>query len=170
MKDSYVTIGRITKPRGLCGEVRIFPLTDYPERFTNLQSVYVENRQGDLRQLTVIAVHQQPGCIALRFAEVTTEEEADELRGCFLVVPREKVVSLPAGSFYVFDLIGMQVETEAGEIIGPLIDVEHYPANDVYVIDRGSRRLLIPAVKEIVKKIDLRERRICIVDRPGLLE
>ena len=170
MRDSYVAIGRIIKPRGFRGEVRIFPLTDYPERFTDLRSVYVENQEGDLRLLTIVCVHQRPGCLVLQFAEVTTEEEAEGLRGCFLVVPREEVVSLPVGSFYVFDLIGMQVETERGEIVGLLIDVEHYPASDVYVIDRGGKTVLIPAVKEIVKQIDLRERRICIVDRPGLLE
>jgi 16S rRNA processing protein RimM len=147
-------------------------LTDYPERFAGLRTVYVEDRAGDRRQLTVVSVEQQPRRLIIRFAEVTTAEEAEGLRGYFLVVPRKDVVDLPPGSFYVFDLVGMFVETEDGEVVGRVIDVEHYPANDVYVVDRdgSGRSVLIPAIKEIVREIDLQERRIRIVNRPGLLE
>ncbi|MBI4529947.1 MAG: 16S rRNA processing protein RimM [Candidatus Latescibacteria bacterium] len=172
MTDSYVTIGQITKPHGVQGDVCVFPLTDYPERFTGLQSVYIEDRAGDRRQLTVVSVQQQPRRLTIRFAEVTTAAAAEDLRGCFLIVPREKVVRLPPGSFYVFDLIGMRVETEDGEVVGQVINVEHYPANDVYAVHRdgGGKSVLIPAIKEIVHEIDLQERRIRIVNRPGLLE
>lgn len=166
----YVTIGKITRPWGLRGEVSVFPLTDQVERFSGLSSVLVEDRAGRLKLFTIEGVRRLTRSVAIQFAGVSSEEAAEALRGCFLVVPREEVASLPAGSFYVFDMIGMQVETDSGKVLGRLADVEHYPANDVFVVDCGGKTSLVPAVREIVREIRLDEKRMIVEERPGLFE
>jgi len=90
------------------------------------------------------------------------------LRGSLLVVRREEVHPLPEGFHYVFEIVGLEVETEAGERIGRVVDVLPMPANDVYVVDRDGTEVLLPAIQDLIR-IDKSEGRLVIRDMEGLL-
>jgi 16S rRNA processing protein RimM len=109
--------------------------------------------------------------VVIRLEGVTKIEQAELLRGYNVSVPVGEVVELPDDEYYVFQIIGLEVYSLADEYVGRVINVLNYPANDVYVV-RGplsKNDVLIPAVKDIVKKIELEEKRITVDLLEGLI-
>src|SRR3972149_1435164 len=127
-----ITIGKVLKPWGVRGEVKVEPLTDFPERFTGLSQVYLTSPVGKQVPCTVKSV---------RYAGKTP----------LLVIEGydtpEKVKPLSEGSYYWFELIGMDVRSEAGEKIGTITEVFQTGSNDVYVVKRGGTEVYIPATQ-----------------------
>lgn len=154
-----VVIGKAGAPHGIFGEVRVFPLTDFPERFRGMTEVYV----GDER-LSIAGVRYQNGTILLRFAGYETREMAATLTGRLLTVEREEAVPLSEGEYYTFDIIGLQVEDEAGNVLGKVTDVLQTGSNDVYVTKESEegKELLIPALKSVVRRISIAEGKMVV--------
>ncbi len=147
-----IAIGKIVAPHGVRGDVRVVPLTDFPDRFQTLKKVLL---QGG-RELAVETVRYHKQFVILKFRGLDSRDAADTLRGKLLEVTRDNLVPLPEGHFYVFDIVGLKVYDEAGDYIGTVTDVLHTGSNDVYVAEReGERPVLIPALKEVVKAIDV---------------
>lgn len=172
-EKDWVSIGKVTAPHGLRGEVRVLPLTDVERRFEKLERLFVVTAKGEgvRRPLHVVRVGYRKHMVILGFREVTTVEQAEGLRDALLQVPIDEVAPLPEGSYYVFQLVGLAVYTLAGEYVGRVADVltEDLP-NDVYVVEREhGPPALIPAVRQFVRKIDLEEGCIIIDPIPGLL-
>jgi len=169
MDGDLVAIGKVARPYQGRGLLRITPLTDFPDRFSNLAKVFVVGEE-ETRILTVERAERKGKTVLLKFAGVETREEAWELVGCMLEVPEEELVPLPSGTYYIFQLIGMRALTEEGEFLGELSDVISTPANDLYVLKRGGQEVLIPAVKDVVKAVDVEKGEIVIAPIPGLLD
>jgi 16S rRNA processing protein RimM len=146
-----IAIGRVVRPHGLRGEVRVASLSDLPDRLRKLGRVLVEKPDGTLLDLTIQDARGSPDAAILKFRGVDSFEQAESLRGAFLVVPREELPPLPDGTFYVFDLIGFEVRTEEGQPVGTVRDVLRFPANDAYVVGRPGGEILIPAVRDFVR-------------------
>jgi len=154
-----INIGKIVAPHGVRGDVRIVPLTDFPDRFNDLKTVYVE----DVGHLTLDSVRQHKKFILLKFAELDSMSAVEPLRGKMLKVKREDVVKLPKGQYYIFDIVGLNVFTEEGISLGVITDVLQPGSNDVYVIEQQDKKeLLIPAIKEVVKKIDVEGKQMIV--------
>jgi len=167
----WVTIGKITAPHGVRGEVRVLPLTEFPDRFRDLKRVYLS--LGDRRrECTVDGVKSLPrGLFLLKLEGVDSRDEADRWRGADVQVPRSEAVPLPPGRYYVFELVGARVVTKEGALLGRLRDVITTAANDVYVVSgEDGREILIPAVKHVVLSIDVGEGVVVVDPPPGLLE
>jgi len=149
--------------------VRVFPVTDFPERFTTLRRVLVGKAD---RPMGVRFRGFVKNLIILEFDGMEDRNQAESLRGQDLFVPRSEVHPLPEGYYYDFDLYGLDVVDPAGTLLGRLVDVDHNsPANDLYVVETApGTRYLVPAVKQFVKEIDLAAGRIVIAPIPGLLE
>ncbi len=147
-----VVIGRAGAPHGVRGELRIFPLTDYPERFQGMERVYVGE---DL--LPITGVRYQNEKILLRFAGFDSREKAAALTGRFLSVDRAEAVPLAEGEYYTFDIIGLAVSDEAGQDLGTVTEVIQTGSNDVYVVSKKGQaaQTLVPALKSVVREIDL---------------
>ena len=157
-------IGEITAPQGLKGEVRVYPHTDFPERFADLDAVGV--RQGDtpVRVVPVESARVQGRVVILKLAAVETIEQAEALRGAHLVIPQSWAVPLEEDTYYHHQLIGLEVVTTAGESLGKITHIWQTGANDVY----ETPLALIPAVKEFVREVDLAGGRMLVTARPGL--
>jgi 16S rRNA processing protein RimM len=166
----FVIIGQITRPHGVKGAVRVKPLTDDPKRFTLLKRVFVTFGGTKRQTLTIQGVQFLNRFVVLRCAEIAGLDQAETYRNAYLQIPREECLPLPAGSFYYFELIGLMAKSMGGEVIGELVDVLPYPANDVYVVRSGDREILIPAVPDIVKKVDTKAGEIIINVIDGLMD
>lgn len=147
-----ITIGKIVAPHGVRGDVRVIPLTDFPERFEQLKTA----RLDDGKELVVDAVRYHKQFVILKFHGKDNRNDVEALRGRFITVSREEAVPLPEGHFYVFDIIGLTVYDEQGLVLGKISDVLFTGSNDVYVVEREDQKpLLIPALKEVVLSIDI---------------
>jgi len=166
--DALVAIGRVAKPRGVQGEVNLVPMTDFPERFEALESVLIEKFDGSRVRLRVEGFSAYGSRMAIKFAGYDSPEAVAALKGAHLLIRRDEAHPLPDDTFYVFDIVGMEVTTEAGDPIGRVTDVLTLPGNDVYVVDRDGEELLLPAARDLIR-IDTDAGRIVVKSLEGLV-
>jgi 16S rRNA processing protein RimM len=157
-------VGEIVGPFGVLGEVKLYPITDFPERLRRYRRLVLAMPDGSQREVRVQRARPHKNLWVLKLRDVGSIEEAEALRGAQAVVPAELAEPLPKGHFYLHQVIGLRVVTAAGEELGTVTDVLRSPANDVYVV--GD--LLIPAVKEMVERIDPGEGVVVVRSRDAL--
>ena len=149
---TLIAIGKIVAPHGVRGDVRVIPLTDFPDRFQALKKVLL---QGG-KELAVEAVRYHKQFVILKFRGLDSRDAVEPMKGKLLEVTRDNLVPLPEGHFYVFDIVGLKVYDEAENYIGTVTDILHTGSNDVYVAEKeGEQPVLIPALKDVVKTIDV---------------
>jgi 16S rRNA processing protein RimM len=150
-----IVVGEVTRAHGVQGAVRVFPVTDFPDRLLRLRRAVLVQR-GRLRPVDVEHAESSGRFIAMKFAGIDTLEDADALRGATIEIASADAVPLPPGQFYVFQLVGLRARTPAGEILGEVVDVLRTGSNDVYVVRApGGAETLVPAVEGVVESIDL---------------
>jgi 16S rRNA processing protein RimM len=149
--SEWLLIGRIVGLYGCDGAVKVWPETDFPERFKQLKSALLEFPDGRRQTLKVIASKVQPRQILLQFAEYASKEASRVLIGTQILIPAEQAQVLPEGEYYLHQLIGLKVQDSEGRDLGAITEVLRAPAHDVYVTPLAD----IPARKEVVKQIDL---------------
>lgn len=160
-----VVIGKIVAPFGLKGEVKVVPFTDFPERFKELGEVYVGSEAaGRMRPIQSVRFHK--GSILIKFEGIDDITAAENLRGAEIRIRESDLVPLEEGSYYIHDLIGLDVLTTEGENLGKVTEVLTGPAQDVYVTERA----MIPAVKEFVVSIDLQKKQIVVNPMEGFVQ
>jgi 16S rRNA processing protein RimM len=167
---NLIAIGRCSKPIGTRGEIKIVPLTDDAKRFQNLQSVWVGLDETRAKSYSVTAVRVEAQRVVLSLQGVASSEQAQELRNTYVILPQEETVMLRRGSYFMDDVLECEVVTEEQVLVGKVTDILSFPANDVWVVRKDTKEILIPAVKEIIRKVDVRMKRITIHALEGLLE
>lgn len=158
-------MGRIARAHGVTGEVAVRSLTEVPERFAP-GSVLLLGPEGN-RRLTVTTARPHHDRVLVRFEEIGDRTEAEKLRGRLLLVPADDIPPAPDGSFWVHEVVGLEVVTEEGRSLGRIREVQANPANDIWVTDRDA---LIPAVRQVIMSVDRLRRVVTIRDMPGLLD
>lgn len=149
--DGRIIIGRVGAAHGIQGDLRIIPLTDFPERFAALREVMV----GD-ELLHVERVKPQGKNVLVRFREYAVREEAQKLTGRLLTVARADAAPLDEGEYYVFDIVGLTVYDEEDNELGTVENVLRTGSNDVYAVrSEDGREILIPALRAVVREIDV---------------
>jgi 16S rRNA processing protein RimM len=164
----FLLLGEILRPHGIHGELKIRVLTDYPERITDLETVYVSDDPNDKDAPSYSVEHMRPqnayGLLKLR--GVQTREQAETLRQLYIMVALEDAVPLEDGEFFIYQLIGLSVQTVEGDHLGTLTDVLETGANAVYVVDSADYgEVLIPAIANTIVQTDL-DSQIMIVKLP----
>jgi 16S rRNA processing protein RimM len=150
----YLAIGRIVRAHGLRGEVSARVLTDFPERFDTTEWVYLGNEfEATPYRLESYRWHKEHVLLTLK--GVTNRTEAEQLKGQLVQVPIDEAIALPAGSYYLYQLIGLRVQDIGGNDLGTLTSIMETGANDVYVVKNDDREILLPAIPDVVKTIDI---------------
>lgn len=167
-ENVLITVGMISKPHSLNGAVKVHPITDFPERFLDRQEILVEIR-GKLELMKITSASLHNSFLIMQLAGIDSIEKAEQLRGAYLKIPEAQLASLGDNEFYIFQLIDMEVKDIEGNYIGKLVNVIKTGANDVYVIkDQGNKEILIPALKKVVKKIDVDAKEMIVELLPEL--
>jgi len=169
MDDSLIWVGRVVNTQGIKGQVRISPSGEGAATFSRGKVVYLENRQGEKRPLTVHSSQPRRQFTILSFREVQRVEEAEDLVGCSVYVAKESLEALPPNEFYWYQLFGLQVKTESGTFLGTLEGIMPTGSNDVFVVRRNGKEFLVPATEEVVVKVDLQAKTMVIHPLEGLL-
>ena len=171
-EPSYIIVGRVRRPHGIRGEVRVEILTDYPERLVQHDYLYLAHAQSpdEVERYPLEAVRPHKGILLIKLGGVDDRDAAEELRGTLVQVPFEEAVPLEEGEYYHFQLIGMDVEMETGEWLGRVAEVIETGAHDVYVI-RGPRgEVLLPAIEDVILELNTKTRKMVVRPLPGLLD
>ena len=168
-EKEYLIVGKITKPFGIRGEVKVLPITDDPLRYAALKTVYIG---GESRKTKTALEYAKVGgrFVVARFEGCSTVEDAERLRGELLYVTRDEAVPLEEGSYYHYDLNGCTVETVSGETVGMVYDIQNRGSCDVYSVrsEEDGTEYFIPAIRDVVKEIDTANKRIVIEPVEGL--
>ncbi len=160
----FLIIGRVLAPWGTGGELKVQITTDFLDRFASGRLVYIEGQP-----LQIESSRPQKQHLRLKLAGVDTRQDAGKLRGHDITIPRTEIRSLPEGEYYAFQLIGLAVETTSGNQVGSIIDLMTTASNDVYVVQSERGEILIPAIEDVVKSIDLENGKVVIEAIEGLL-
>ncbi|NUQ39043.1 MAG: 16S rRNA processing protein RimM [Caldilineales bacterium] len=164
--DAFLAVGRIVSPHGIRGEVKIDVMTDFPSRFDPGSQLWLE---GETAPCQVVAARSHKGHLLVQLDCLADRTAAEWVNGRYLLIPRDQAHVLPAGEYYQDELVGLEVVSEAGQVLGHLAEVVWTGANEVYLIEGALGELLIPAVAEVVQEVDLQRGRMVVKLIPGLL-
>jgi 16S rRNA processing protein RimM len=167
-EPAFLVVGKLLHPHGVRGEILMDVITDFPERLQPGVGVYV-GEDHRLLQIRSRRLHRQD--LLLTFDGYSTPETVGELRNLLVYVPSHDRPALPDGEYYHHQLIGLQVFSEEGSLLGKLENILITGANDIYVVrSPQGGELLLPAIEEVVQEIDLDARKIIVRLLPGLLD
>lgn len=168
--EQLLQVGVITQTHGVHGEVKVFPTTDDPERFLDLEYVFLDIGK-EKKKLTIQNVKFFKQFVILKFKGINNINDIEKYKRCALLVDRENAVELEEDEYFIADMIGMNVFTEDGELFGTLKDVIETGANDVYIINRKKYgEVLIPAIKECILDVNVKEGRMIVHLMKGLAD
>ena len=170
VQEELVTIGKIERPFGVKGAVKVRSLSDVPGRFDHLGAVSVVSATGQTVDRTVTHVRRAGETYIVQFAGITTPEEAGILRGGLIQVPRREPAMQQEGVLYECDLIGMSVVDENGRDLGFVETIWELPWHQVFVVRKDGREVLVPAAKTFVTSVDVARRRMTVRTVEGLIE
>ena len=161
----FLIVGYILAPWGIRGEVKVEVVTDFPERFAPRKVVYLNTRP-----LEIESCHPHKQHLVVKLATIDSVEDAEKLRGQDLTIPRSELYPLPEGQYYTFQIIGLKVVTTEGELLGHITEIMTTGSNDVYIVEGKRGEILIPAIEDVVKSIDLQKGEVVIEAIKGLLD
>ena len=161
MKD-VLEIGQIVNTRGLRGEVKVNSFSEDPQRFEKVKSIYVKSDK-DYKEYEIERVSYVKNQVVLKLKGINKIEYAEALRNLYIYVKREDLEELPEGTYYIADLIGLDVYEENGNLLGKVDDIFSTKSNDVYVVrtELGELKYL-PSIPEVLKDIDLPNKKIIV--------
>ncbi|HMM05319.1 MAG TPA: ribosome maturation factor RimM [Clostridiales bacterium] len=164
-----ITTGIILSAHGIKGEVKVKPETDHPGRFKKGNTFYLEKEKRDTTLTSVRDIND--GLLILGLSGIDDRDRAERLRGSLLQIEAEDVLPLPPDAYYFFQLKGMEVAEEDGTPLGVIVDLVTSGANDVYRIDcKNGDYMLIPALKQVIREVDLSRKKMTVRLLPGLKE
>lgn len=169
IETEWATIGKVVALFGIRGELKVLLLTDIPNRFAELGAVYAG---PDHTRRLIQSVRPYKGeMIVLKLEGIDDANTAESLRDQNLAIPVSELAQLPPDSYYQHDILGLMVITLDGQKLGSIVDIIVTGSNDVYVIKApDGSQVLIPAIKDVIKQVDLIRRTMYIDPLPGLLD
>lgn len=163
----YIQVGKIVNTHGINGDVKVVPFTDDIKRFEKLKIIFI----GDEKlQMEISKVGYVKGNVLLRFKDHENINYVEKFKNQFIYIDEKDKVKLPKDSYFIHDIIGLDMYLIDGAKIGKVKDVLQPGANDVYVVKGEGKEYLIPAIRDVIKEVDLDEGKIIIEPLEGLLE
>lgn len=169
--DDFLYIGKVATTHGLQGCLKVYPTTYDPKRYEQLSNVYIEDVKGLTVLYTIKSVQYFKQFVLLTLKEIQDIDAAMLLKQGIVKIPRELALPLDEDEYYISDLIGLEVYDEQNQKLGLLTDILFTGSNEVYVVDNGSKNgLLLPAIKDCIKKIDVPAKKVIVHVMEGLIE
>ena len=162
-------IGQIVNTFGIKGEVKVVPFTDDISRFDELKKVYIKNKNQE-KQYKIENVKYHKNMLLIKFSGIDKIEDAEMLKNKYLEIDREDAIPLEEGTYFIADLIGLEVYTEDGNLLGKVEDIYNTGSKDIYVVkDELGKQVLLPGIDEVIKNVDLENSKIIVHLIPGLI-
>ena len=165
----YLEIGQIVNTFGIKGMVKVKPFTDDIRRFDKLEKIYIKNK-NEQKEYEIEEVKYHKDMVLIKFKGIGNLSQANLLRNSYLIIDRENEEPLEEGRYYIVDMIGIEVYTEEGKLLGILDDIFNTGSNDIYVVkDELGKQILLPAIKEVIKQVDIENKKMIVHLMPGLI-
>lgn len=166
----YLEVGKIVNTFGIRGEVKLVPFTDDIKRFNKLKNVYIEKKK-ELESHKIENVKYTNNMVIIKIEGIDSIEAAEKYKNCIMKIDRKDAIKLPKDTFFIADLIGLPVYTDEGNLLGKVDDIYNTGSSDIYVVkDELGKQILLPAIKDVLKDIDLENEKITVHIIKGLLE
>ena len=167
--EQLMEIGQIVNTYGIKGFVKVVPFTDDYTRFEDLASVYIETKNS-LKSVVIEEVKYSKNLVLLKLKGIDDVNTAEIYKNCYLKIDRKDAVKLPEDSYFIVDLIGLEVYTEDNNNLGKIVDVYPTGANDIYVVKNElGKQVLLPAIGEVIKNVDLENKKMIVHLIDGLI-
>ena len=167
--QEFLEIGQIVNTFGIKGFVKVNPFTDNINRFDDLKKVYIKNKSQKY-ELEIEKVKYHKNMVLIKFKGIDKVEDAESLRNSYILVNRKDEKTLNKDTYYIVDLLGLDVYTDEGELLGKLEDIYNTGSNDIYVVKNElGKQILLPAIKDVIKEINIENRKIIVHIINGLL-
>ncbi|MFQ5886205.1 MAG: ribosome maturation factor RimM [Anaerolineae bacterium] len=159
----YLVVGKVVAPWGTRGELKVAILTDFPDRFRDLKRVYLGDEPWTLEG------HRRHGrWVILKLEGCADRNSAEKLRGELVQIPLEEAIPLSEDEYYIYQIVGLEVWTSEGEHLGRVSEVLFTGANEVYVVEGERGEILVPAIEDVVKEVDLEGGRLIVEPLEGM--
>ena len=168
--ENLLLVGTVIRPHGLEGRLKIKSYARAEESFLDRGIVFLRTASGETREHAVESVNPHKNVLLFKLEGVNSLEQAEEYRDAEVWIERETSAPDEEEEFFWHELIGLRVYLNTGQCVGTLSHILETGGNDIYVVREGEKEVLIPAIHEVVKKIDLKNQRIIIAEMEGLLD
>ena len=166
--SSYLEIGQIVNTHGIKGMIKVKPFTDDIKEFEYFKKIYIENKTGR-KEYKIDEVKYHKDMVILKLNGIDRIEDAENLKNSYIIILREDAIPLKENEYYIVDLLGLEVYTDEGILLGNLDDIYNTGSNDIYVVkDELGKQILLPAISDVIKKIDIENKRIIVHLLEGL--
>ncbi|UOQ85553.1 ribosome maturation factor RimM [Gracilibacillus salinarum] len=167
----HLKVGKIVNTHGIRGEVRVIRITDFEERFEAGTTLYIKSKASDtLTPVTIDGHRVHKNFDLLHFQGYENINDVEKFKDSTLLIRTEQLTELEENEFYYHEIIGCEVETVSGEVLGKVSEILSPGANDVWVVKQKGKEYLIPYIEDIVKEVDIDKQRIIIEPMEGLLD
>ncbi len=167
--QKYFEVGQIVNTFGVKGMLKVKPFTDDANRFEELKKVYICKKEK-LEEVEIEEVKYHKDMVLLKVKGIDDMNEAEKVKGLYLKIDRKNAKKLPKDTYFIADLLGLEVYSDKEELLGKVDDIFRTGANDVYVVkNEKGKQLLLPGIPEVIKEIDLEKEKIIVHILKGLV-
>ncbi|UCF56093.1 MAG: 16S rRNA processing protein RimM, partial [Deltaproteobacteria bacterium] len=168
--ENLLLMGRVIRPHGLEGILRIKSYAQSEGSFLNAGTVFLQSSSGEPRRYEVSSVRAHKNILLMKLRGLDSLEEAEKYRGATILIKKDSLTRERGEEYFWHELIGLKVYLTRGEYIGRIKHILPTGSNDIYVVREGKKEVLIPAIHDVVKEIDLKNNRMIISEVEGLLD
>jgi len=160
--ENLLEIGQIVNSYGIKGFLKVVPYTDDISRYSKLKTIYIEKNKK-LTKMEIEEVKYHNKLVLLKLKGIDDINQTLEFKNCYIKIDRSDAVELPEDTYFIVDLIGIEVVTDEGILLGNLIDVFPTGSNDVYVVkDELGKQTLLPAIGDVIKSVDIKNKKMIV--------
>ena len=160
--ENLLEIGQIVNSYGIKGFLKVVPYTDDVNRYSKLKTIYIEKNKK-LQKMEIEEVRYHNKLVLVKLKGIDDINDTLQFKNCYIKIDRKDAVELPEDSYFIVDLIGLEVFTEEGKLLGSLIDVFPTGSNDVYVVKNEiGKQILLPAIGEVIKDVDVQNKKMIV--------
>jgi 16S rRNA processing protein RimM len=168
--EDLLLMGKVVRPHGIEGALRIKSYAQSEDSFLNAGTVFLRSSSGETREYAVASVRPHKNTFLIKLEGLNTLEEAEKYREATILIKRDSLPREEDDEYFWHDLIGLEVYLRGGEYVGTLKHIIPTGSHDIYVVQEGRSEVLIPAIHEVVREIDLVNNKMIISEMEGLLD
>ena len=168
--EKLLLVGKVIRPHGLGGLLRIYSYAQSVETFLKADSIFLKLDPEEFQEYRVVSIKTHRNVHLLKLEGLDSLEDAEMCRGAEILIKKDSLVRNDEEEYFWFELIGLEVFLENGSYIGVLSNILDTGSNDIYIVREGKKEILIPAVYDVIKKIDLENGKMLVADMEGLFD